>query len=186
MTDIEQRQKDLFSIQRSIWNELENAIQNRDHGWRTPILATVDSAGFPDARTVVLRETDALNGKLTIYTDKRSPKVSQILNQPEVSLVFWCRYLNWQLRIQALASVCDDHERIQSVWEQVRLTAGAADYLSIQAPSSPLFNDGLLSENQHALCIIDLHIKFIDWLSLSRNGHKRARFESNQFTRLTP
>ena len=179
-------ENDHSSIQRSIWNELEKAISNRHHGWRTPVLATIDQTGLPDARTVVLREVDTKNQKLTIYTDKRSPKVSQILQQPDVALVFWCAQLNWQLRIQASAKLCDNQDRINQVWQQVRSTAGASDYLSIQAPSSPLYHQGALAEDQHALCVVELHIQFIDWLSLSHQGHKRARLENNQLTWLTP
>ncbi|WP_417584816.1 hypothetical protein [Nitrincola sp.] len=47
-------ENDHSSIQRSIWNELEKAISNRHHGWLTPVLATIDQTGLPDARTVVL------------------------------------------------------------------------------------------------------------------------------------
>jgi pyridoxamine 5'-phosphate oxidase len=86
---------DYHTLHRKIWNELDKAILDRSHGWRTPVLATIDHAGHPDARTVVLRKIHPENQKLTIYTDKRSPKISQISNHPDVALVFWCAHLNW-------------------------------------------------------------------------------------------
>ncbi len=174
------------TLRRKIWNELDKAISDRRHGWRTPVLATIDDAGLPDARTVVLREVNPENQQLTIYTDKRSPKVSQISKHPDVALVFWCAHLNWQLRIQASAILCDSKERTNTVWHEVSSTAGAADYLSIQAPSSPLYYEGLLDADQHALCIVYLEIKCIDWLSLSQDGHKRAKLVNNRLTWLTP
>jgi len=183
MTIRETEPKIIFSC---IWDELTKAISNRQHGWRTLTLATISPDGLPDARTVVLREVDSEKQQLTIYTDKRSPKVLHLTLQPSVSLVFWCTKLNWQLRINALAKICNSQMRTQQVWQQVRETAGAQDYLSIQAPSSPLYEDGLLSEDNNQLCIIDLNIQSIDWLSLSREGHQRAKIEKNQFIWLTP
>lgn len=179
-------QAELHDIQPSIWKEFTNAISNRQHGWRTPILATISPSGLPDARTVVLREVDPVKQQLTFYTDERSPKVLHIAHQPQVSLVFWCAKLNWQLRIQAIAKRSENQERTHNVWQQVRETAGANDYLSIQAPSSPLHEDGLLSKDNNALCIIDLNIQSIDWLSLNRKGHTRAKIEKDQLTWLTP
>lgn len=173
-------------LQSLIWSELEKAILNRNHGWRTPVLATIDSMEIPDARTVVLREIDPINQALTIYTDNRSPKVTQLSDHPDVALVFWCSTINCQLRIQAYARLCNNPEKINQVWQQVRLTASASDYLSLQAPSSPLHHEGLLSDSQHSLCIVELHIKSMDWLCLNPHGHKRAKLEKNQLTWLTP
>ena len=82
------------TIRSNIWNELQSALSNRQHGWRTLTLATLSSDGLPDARTLVLREIAPEAQRLTIYTDKRSPKVYQISQHPNVSIVFWCSGLS--------------------------------------------------------------------------------------------
>lgn len=177
---------ELDTIRSNIWNELQCAISNRQHGWRTLTLATLSSDGLPDARTVVLREIAPEAQRLTIYTDKRSPKVFQISQHPNVSIVFWCSRLNWQLRIQAVAKICQNPERAINVWQTVRDTAGAQDYLSFEAPSSPMTSNERLSEDKNQLCIIDFNIQSIDWLSLNREGHRRAKIENGHLTWLTP
>ena len=177
---------ELDKIQSNIWDELQSALSNRQHGWRTLTLATLSSDGLPDARTVVLREVAPEAKRLTIYTDKRSPKVFQISQHPNVSMVFWCSKLNWQLRIQAVAKTCQNPERAIHVWQTVRDTAGAQDYLSFEAPSSPMTSNERLSEDKNQLCIIDLYIQSIDWLSLGREGHRRVKLENNQLMWLTP
>ena len=41
-----------------VWQELQCATQDREHEWRTPVLATVGLDGSVQARTVVLRRAD--------------------------------------------------------------------------------------------------------------------------------
>jgi pyridoxine/pyridoxamine 5'-phosphate oxidase len=65
-------------IRTQIWKELGRASLDRHHEWRTPVLASADADGLPEARTVVLRQVDAVAGQLTFYTDSRSPKVAQL------------------------------------------------------------------------------------------------------------
>ena len=44
-----------FEIRERVWVELERAVHDRHHEWRTPALATVGKDGSPNARTVVRR-----------------------------------------------------------------------------------------------------------------------------------
>ena len=46
-------ENELEAIQSNIWDELQCALSNRQHGWRTLTLATLSTDRFPDARTVV-------------------------------------------------------------------------------------------------------------------------------------
>ena len=83
----------------SIWERLQEAVTSRESAWRTPVLASVDSHGMPQARTVVLREVDPVAQRLVIYTDHRSPKAVAFADRPEAVLVFWSKALGWQLRV---------------------------------------------------------------------------------------
>jgi pyridoxine/pyridoxamine 5'-phosphate oxidase len=60
-------------IRERTWIELDRAVHDRHHEWRTPVLATVGEDGKPNARTVVLRQADAKLQSLQFYTDRRSP-----------------------------------------------------------------------------------------------------------------
>ena len=52
-----------------IWQELQRAPLDKHHDWRTPVLATVDGHGLPQARTVVLRQADRTAQTLAFFTD---------------------------------------------------------------------------------------------------------------------
>ena len=67
---------DLATLANTIWSELSRAQADREHPWRTPVLASVDSEGLPQARSVVLRKVCSDTQTLQIYTDSRSPKLS--------------------------------------------------------------------------------------------------------------
>ena len=49
---------DLEAIRAEVWRQLAQATEDKQHAWRTPVLATVNGH-LADARTVVLREVDA-------------------------------------------------------------------------------------------------------------------------------
>jgi pyridoxamine 5'-phosphate oxidase len=168
-----------------LWQELKRAPHDRHHDWRTPILATqgLDQSG-PQARTVVLRHADAPLWTLRVYTDARSPKCSELLEQPLAQLTFWSKRLNWQLRVSALATVDFEGEQVNAAWERVRQSHASADYLSalppghIHSSSEPIAENSGDSLRGHHLAVLNFKVSSMDWLALSKDGHRRARFTS--------
>ena len=106
----------LNSLGELVWKQLQLATDDRTHGWRTPVLASVDELHRPQARTVVLRRVDVERKRLFFFTDHRSPKVHEIHRQPNIALVFWCQQLSWQLRIQARVHIETDGALVQGAW----------------------------------------------------------------------
>jgi hypothetical protein len=165
-----------------LWRELQRAPHDRHHGWRTPVLATqgIDGSG-PQARTVVLRHADAELWSLRIYTDARSPKCSELIEQPLAQLTFWSKRLNWQLRVSAEARVEFEGEQVETAWESVKQSPAAADYLSayppgqIQYSSQPEVEHFGSGPREHHLAILNFKVSSMDWLALSKDGHRRAR-----------
>jgi pyridoxamine 5'-phosphate oxidase len=47
---------------------------------------------------------DQASQTLQIFTDQRSPKVVEIVNEPKAIFVFWSARLNWQLRVRVCVS----------------------------------------------------------------------------------
>lgn len=195
-------------IRHRIWQDLQRATQGRYHEWRTPVLSTVGVDGLPQARTVVLRQTDAKLGALKIYTDSRSPKVADLNAKPGAFLVFWSKRLSWQLRVRAMATVLHSGPEVDAVWGKVSQSAAAGDYLSDSAPGDQLPSNapgilrGASSETAdetdsgnglgdaaqplHHLAIITLQIQEIDWLELARSGHRRALIRADDWQWLVP
>lgn len=173
-------------LREAIWRELERATTERGHAWRTPVLATVDRGGMPQARTVVLREANQAEQRLTVYTDHRSPKAAELTGCPQAVFVFWSSALSWQLRVETEVRVEVEGDRVEHAWERVRQTAGAADYLSLEAPGSPLAQDAGGRAERHALGALVCTVTRIDWLELSANGHRRALLIDGQLQWLVP
>ena len=168
-------------IRHRTWQELERAAHDRHHEWRTPVLATVTSDGYPNARTVVLRQADAKRLSLQIYTDARSPKVAELTHQPVASLVFWSARLSWQLRVKVAVQVISQGPQLDGVWERLAQSPAASDYLSIAAPGDDLPAGTEIAGGasaHHHLAILVAQVQEIDWLEIRRAGHRRAVFNA--------
>ena len=180
------RLQELDEIETSIWSELERCVAARPraepdepvadeppHEWRVAVLATLDD-GQADARSLVLREVDAAERRLVFYTDARSPKVRQIEQSPQGTLIFYSRKLGQQLRMQVRLNVETDGLAVSSRWARLQTSAGARDYQSVAAPGRPL--DAPLSELgvRGHFAMIEAMAETVDWLELHPEGHRRA------------
>jgi hypothetical protein len=171
----------LASIEQAVWQELTRAARDKQHGWRTPVLATLSETScgpLADARTVVVRDTDPLQRTLLIYTDARSAKATQIQHQPLGTLVMWSIALGWQLRCRVRLTLAEDGLMVSSRWARIKLSPAAQDYLSPLAPGTPLDDGpspaGLAPRDSFA--VITAQVDHIDWLELHADGHRRADF----------
>jgi hypothetical protein len=168
----------LEAIDAAIWRELSAAARDRQHPWRTPVMATTDGQ-IGDARTVVLRDVDPVQRTFFVYTDARAGKVSQLAQHPLGTLVMWSEALGWQLRVRVHVDVSIDGLEVSSRWARLKLTPAAHDYLSALAPGSPLETAlGARGERVH-FALLEAHVLSIDWLELHALGHRRARFDSD-------
>lgn len=59
-------------------------------------VATVDAAGHPQARTLVLRD---MNGRFALFLNRTSPKWLELDCAPSVAVVVWLPVLNLQYRL---------------------------------------------------------------------------------------
>jgi pyridoxamine 5'-phosphate oxidase len=176
------RLETLDAIEAALWHELQAAPRDRNHPWRTPVLATTDG-DVGDARTVVVRDVDRAQGTLLVYTDARATKVAHAERHPLGTLVMWSPALGWQLRLRVRLEVTTDGLELSSRWAQLKLTPAAHDYLSAMAPGSAL--DGALGArgDRAHFALLEAHVQWIDWLELHESGHRRARFSDAQPTR---
>ena len=154
------------------------------------MLATVCKNSLVNARTVVLRAVDPIQGQIQIFTDARSPKVTEIGDTSNAVFVFWSTKLSWQIRVRVDISVLTTGPAVAALWERVKQSASAGDYLSPSAPGSLLSSDASESvEIGHAepnFAVLNAQVREIDWLELARTGHRRARLTSDSWEWLTP
>ncbi|MFT3956845.1 MAG: pyridoxamine 5'-phosphate oxidase family protein [Piscinibacter sp.] len=174
---MDDRLDSLAAIEEAVWRQLSACIADKSHAWRTPVLATIDGERA-DARTVVLREIDARQKQVLIYTDERAGKVRQLLSHPHGTLVMWSPVLSWQLRCHVRLSLEMSGLAASSRWARIRLSPAAQDYLSPLPPGAALpANPAHLPVARDYFAVIDATIESIDWLELHRDGHRRAIFD---------
>ena len=171
-----ERLASLDAIEAALWRELVRTPNERDHAWRTPVLATTDGAAA-DARTVILREVDETRRQLLIYTDARAPKVAQAMSHPLGTLVMWSAALGWQLRCRVCLAFEDDGLSVASRWAALRHSRAAQDYLSPLPPGAPADAAAPAAEQRAHFGVLTASVQSIDWLELHRDGHRRALFD---------
>jgi len=99
-------------------------------------LASVDAAGNPQARTVVLREVD---GRLAIFSNATSPKWRQMELSATLAVVVWLPSVNVQYRLQ-----CETRPvpkpKVHESWQQRPEPPKRLDwfYTRVQAQSSAI------------------------------------------------
>lgn len=99
-------------------------------------LATVDAAGHPQARTVILRDLD---GRLAVFLNETSPKWQQFGQAAPLAVVVWLPSVNVQYRLRC-------HTRpvakqvVQESWQLRPAAPKRLDwfYTRVQAQSSPI------------------------------------------------
>ena len=77
--------KTLNNVLKYSWRNLHNGVRNFRHPFNRPTLTTVDG-NQPQARTVILRGFSKNDRTLICHCDARSPKVSQIQDNPLIRL----------------------------------------------------------------------------------------------------
>lgn len=169
------RLQTLAEIESALWRELAACTADAAHAWRSAVLATATPDGA-DARVVILREADAANRTLTLYTDARSPKVAQIGAQPHGTLVLWSPALQWQLRVRATFVAQTAGLAVSSRWATLSMTPAALDYLAPRPPGDPLEHPSPERGTRSHFAVVTARVSSIDWLELHAQGHRRARF----------
>lgn len=170
-----------------IWNELKAGLRTRGHPFRTASLATVadapDGSMRPELRTVVVRELDSDAWQLVFHTDRRSPKVSQLIAHPGVSLLFYDVTDRLQLRLRGEAQVHLDDELARNRWEQSPPQSREC-YLSPIAPSTaltaggnlPAPTDGGAEGGFGNFAAVSIDIESLEALFLDHRGHERREW----------
>lgn len=182
------RLSSLPEIEAAVWIELARCVRDRQHAWRTAVLATTDGEAA-DARTVIVREVQADERRLWVYTDARSAKASQLARHPLGTLVMWSPALGWQLRCRLRMRLLDSGLAVSSRWARIQLTPAANDYLSPAAPGAELQAPPSPGQGTVALphfAVIEAAVESLDWMELHADGHRRAVFEARGARWLQP
>lgn len=191
-----------LTLKDQILSALGKATSDMGHPWRTPVLGNQQEDAV-QLRTLVLREVDESAGQLIAYTDWRSPKVSQLLKNPEASWLFYDSSNRCQLRNDTRIEILHNNDHVRETWLEKVTGANRPAYSTSKAPSSELKEgEEFLSEEQKTspslencnegennFCIIRATITKMELLQLDPDGvHKRILLDLERGThqRLVP
>jgi len=147
---------------------------------RWPVLSTQALAGGGSARTVVLRAFDRKGCVCSIWTDRRSEKVNELKAEPGTCLLFFDPAKKLQIRAFGSLSVkTGGPEHVDALQRAQQGTMD--DYASPMGPGHPI--DGpketsSIDDPSSNFALLIMRVTEIDVLELSRQGHRRALFQT--------
>jgi len=181
--------KEFRNIFDDVWKDLVRGSVDKKHPYQRAVVGTV-GGGVSNLRTIVLRNADSEIHRLFFHTDQRSAKVSDLLDNPILSWLFYHPKRQIQLRISSEIKIHLEDETSKYFWDKGS-TNSLKGYTGPYAPGTLLINyshnvkDGLLDKTpeRHEIesgyknfTIIEALVTEIEYLRLGRNGHKRIEF----------
>ncbi|RQR66914.1 pyridoxamine 5'-phosphate oxidase [Burkholderia sp. Bp9126] len=170
-----------------LWSRLESGVSEHRSPFTMLQLATLGLDGAPKVRTVVLRQVNRAEHRLSFHTDVRSEKVAALRRDPRIALVGNDLDALTQIRIEGIASICDDEAERRAIWQSSRPHT-LLPYRAPLPPGTPVDapEAAHVTANQRTapeedgyanFCLIHVTVTRIDWLELARAGHRRAVFD---------
>ncbi|MAA77773.1 MAG: hypothetical protein CL916_00820 [Deltaproteobacteria bacterium] len=161
----------------TLWEWISSAPSQQRHPMRAPTVITTAN-NIPNARTMILR--DVLPNTLIFFTDKRSPKIQDILTNPHTTIHSYDAKKKLQIRIRAQTSVVNAHPQWNK-WRSMGLNR-FQDYGSSLPPGSIIQDNhnpnATLETARENFCILQANITDIELLKLSRAGHERIEWKN--------
>ncbi|MDZ7758066.1 pyridoxamine 5'-phosphate oxidase family protein [Rhodohalobacter sp.] len=159
-----------------VMEQVKEAVSGGGHSYRYVTLATVDKTNLPQQRTVVLRDFSD-ESEFTVYTDSRSEKVSEMMENGSVSLLFYDDKKKLQLRVNGSASIIKAGDEYKRNWEN-RGSKSPHSYTSVIPPGTEIESpekafDWHL-EGTPNFCLIKIKAERMEFLQLNGVEHIRA------------
>ncbi len=175
---------DLSAVEKIIWELLQNATTSYKSAFHYGTVSNIQD-GRAEARTVILRNADAVTNTLSFHTDVRSPKVEALRKDPALSWLFYNEPLKLQLRMKANAHVHYKDELAAMAWGLLK-PSSQVTYSPADAPGEIIKdfkkkidlenNPELLHFAENNFVLVDTTILSIDFLYLHHSGNRRALF----------
>jgi pyridoxamine 5'-phosphate oxidase len=184
----------LEEVLSEVWSMLKRGASHFNDPFHRAVLGTVGEHGS-SLRMVILREVIVAERILVCHTDARAAKAQEITESDTVSWLFYHPKKKIQLRVAGRAILHTEDRFADGQWEATgvasRFNYGTTESpgTSIDRPSSGL-PDFLLNKVPSIMksesvrknfMAISCGIDSVDWLRLSTLGHRRARFEWDEY-----
>jgi pyridoxamine 5'-phosphate oxidase len=179
---------DLDAVLADIWMRLVRGGADRKSAFHTPVVGSVDDAGDPQQRVMVLRKCDEAARSMRFHTDSRSAKVHQI--DRRVSVLGYDPSAKIQIRVVGTAAIERDGDVADAAWAASNASSRRC-YLAEPGPGTitPLPGSGLPASVESRVpdieetlpgranfAVMMVKLDSLEWLYLAHDGHRRARF----------
>ncbi|WP_420211361.1 pyridoxamine 5'-phosphate oxidase family protein [Burkholderia aenigmatica] len=169
-----------------LWSCLESGVSAQRSPFTMLQAATLGIDGAPKVRTIVLRQVSRADRVLSFHTDARSEKVAELRRDPRIALVANDLDALVQIRVEGVASICDDAQR-RAIWQSSRphtlllYRAPLPPGTPVESPEAAHVPASQRAEpsgdGYENFCLLHVTATRIDWLELARSGHRRAVFD---------
>ncbi len=176
---------DLDACFAEAWRLLAEGVERGRSGFHLPALATLDPAGAPRVRTVVLRAVDRGAGTLRFHCDRRSAKADEIARNGACALMAYDGETSVQIRAEGQGSLHTGDALAEAAWAAAqpmsRVCYGTVPGPGIAIPEGgayalPDADEALRLGRPHFAAVV-VRVASLDFLYLDRRGHRRARWD---------
>ncbi|MGR3701355.1 MAG: pyridoxamine 5'-phosphate oxidase family protein [Paracoccaceae bacterium] len=166
----------LEGLREQVWLRLVRGVADRRAAARHPTFATVSPAGWPEARTVVLRGADPAAAVLEVHTDLHSAKVAALRATPRAALHVWEASAHLQIRLMTEVTILTG-AAVAEAWARVP-DPSRQSYGTRPAPGTPIAV--ALEYDKPAdpasFAVLRCAVQAMDIVHLGPQ-HRRARFD---------
>ncbi|VWB54417.1 pyridoxamine 5'-phosphate oxidase family protein [Burkholderia lata] len=170
-----------------LWSCLESGVSVQRSPFTMLQAATLGVDGAPKVRTVVLRQVSRADRVLSFHTDVRSEKVAELRRDPRIALVANDLDALVQIRVEGVASICDDEAQRRAIWQSSRphtlllYRAPLPPGTPVESPEAAHVDSTAPTDDGYDnFCLLHVTVTRIDWLELARAGHRRAVFDLHE------
>lgn len=171
---------DLDKGELKIWDLLAQGVVNKKSKFHTPTLSTVNG-NMINSRTIILRKVDNKTKMLFFYSDSRSRKVLNIIQNNNVTLHLYEPRFKLQVQLYGNAKVENNSEKTKNIWSSLN-SFSKKNYLSALSPGEKIDSlDNLKynTDNEEAysnFSLIYIKVTKLECLQLSDIKNIRVEF----------
>ena len=171
---------DLDKGELKIWDLLAQGVVNKKSKFHTPTLSTVNG-NMINSRTIILRKVDNKTKMLFFYSDSRSRKVLNIIQNNNVTVHLYEPRFKLQVQLYGHAKIENNSEKTKNIWSSLN-SFSKKNYLSALSPGEKIDSlDNLKynADNEEAysnFSLIYFKVSKLECLQLSDIKNIRVEF----------
>ena len=127
---------DLDKGELKIWDLLAQGVVNKKSKFHTPTLSTVNG-NMINSRTIILRKVDNKTKMLFFYSDSRSRKVLNIIQNNNVTVHLYEPRFKLQVQLYGYAKIENNSEKTKNIWSSLN-SFSKKNYLSALSPGEKI------------------------------------------------